>query len=192
MLTCGNISKNLTLATCATPATGIEASFVLMNFDDIDRSESSVTDDVLSAITMKTGKYGYRYESKDNSFESSVALNKGTYAKTFTHQVILRVFAKTQEVKDQLNQLTQGRVVVIAKNRDSHNPETRYEVYGWENGLAVSDFQATSTDGDGVIYTVTMASDDNARESSLPISFYAGSAAQTETALEALLPKASE
>lgn len=189
MTTCGTISKNLTLAECGNSVAGIEASFILMNFDDIDRSESPVTDKVLPAITMKTGKYGYRYESKNSSFESSVALNKGTYSKTFTHQAVIRVFTKTQEVKDQLDALAQARVAIIAKNKDNRNPETKYEVYGWENGLTVSDFQSTSTDADGVIYTITLASDDDARESALPASFYAGSEAQTETAIEALLPK---
>ena len=55
MTTCGTISKNLTLAECGNSVAGIEASFVLMNFDDIDRSESTETGDVLSNITMKDG-----------------------------------------------------------------------------------------------------------------------------------------
>lgn len=192
MTTCGTISKNLTLAECGNSVAGIEASFILMNFDDIDRSESTETGDVLSGITMKDGKHGYRYESHNNSFESSVAFNNGTYSKAFTHQVIIRVFSKTQEVKDQLNALAQGRVVAIVKNKTNRNPETKYEVYGWENGLEVSDFQAASTDADGVIYTITLASRDDSREGMLPVSFYAGSEAQTEAAIEALLPKTTE
>ena len=46
---------------------------------------------------------------------------------------------------------------------------------------------APSTDGDGVIYTVTLNSDEVSREGQLPLSFFAESLTATEAALAALI-----
>ena len=55
----------------------------------------------------------------------------------------------------------------------------------------MTDLQFASTDGDGVVYTFNLGSDDNARESELPASFYKESLATTEAALAALLAPAA-
>ena len=60
-------------------------------------------------------------------------------------------------------------------------------MYGWDNGLVMSDLQAASTDADGVLYTFNLSSDDNARESQLPLSYFSTTLAATETALESLI-----
>ena len=186
-MNCGNISNNLVLAACANSLAAIEADIVLINFDDVDRDSSTVSDGVLSSLVLKSSKYGYRYTSHKNAFEATVALNKGTYINSFVHGAVVRVFTKTQDAKDELNKLANGKVIAIVKNSDSQNDETKYEVYGWENGLVMSDLQAASTDADGVLYTFNLSSDDNARESQLPLSYYGTSLSATETALEALI-----
>lgn len=186
-MNCGNLSKNLVLAACKNSLAGIEADIVLINFDDVDRANSSVTDGVISTLALLSAKNAYRYTSHKNSFEATVALNKGTYLNSFVHGAVVRIFTKTQDAKDELNKLANGKVIAVVKNSDSQNDETKYEVYGWENGLVMSDLQAASTDADGVLYTFNLSSDDNARESQLPLSYFSSTLAATETALEALI-----
>ncbi|MCD8293803.1 MAG: hypothetical protein LUE27_00950 [Clostridia bacterium] len=163
-----------------------------MNFDDIDKSGCDVDENVLAELVLKSGKQAYRYVSARNAFESSTSLNSGTYVNTFKHQILGRIFLRTQEVKDQLIALSNAKVVVIVKNLDTANDETVYEVFGWDSGMVMSDLTQASTDGDGVLYSFTVATDDSSTESQLPLSFYAGSLAETETAIEALIASDTE
>lgn len=188
-MNCSRISKNLVLAACTNAVAGIEPEIILLNKADID--SIALESGVLSEITLKDSSYGVKYTSAKNAFEATVALNKGTYMNSFTHGVVCRVFSREQQTKDELNRLANAKVVAIVKNLDAHNDETKYEVYGLESGLVMTDLQFASTDGDGVVYTFNLGSDDNARESELPASFYKESLATTEAALTALLAPAA-
>ena len=185
---CAKITKSLVLAACVSAAVGLDTAIYIINFDDIDRSASQVSGNVISDIILKQGKYGYKYESARNAFEGNAPLNKGTYLNRFDHNLVLRVFSKTQEIKDELGRLANAKVVVVVENLAKNNPETLFEVYGWDAGLEVSDYQSATTDSDGVAATVTLNSPDNAKESDIPKSFYKTNEATTRTALEALLP----
>lgn len=189
IMNCSRISKNLVLAACTNAVAGIEPEIILLNKADID--SVALESGVLSEITLKDAVYGVKYTSAKNAFEATVALNKGTYMNSFTHGVVCRVFSREQQTKDELNRLANAKVVAIVKNLDAHNDETKYEVYGLESGLVMTDLQFASTDGDGVVYTFNLGSDDNARESELPASFYKESLATTEAALTALLAPAA-
>ena len=188
MKTCAKIASSLVLAACVSAAVGLESSIYIVNFDDIDRASSTVTGNVISSLVLNTGANGYKYESAKNAIEANSPLNKGTYHNRFDHNIVFRVFSKTQSIKDELGKLAQARVVVIVENLNSGSDETHFEVYGWDAGLEMTDFQAATTDGDGVVATVTLNSGDNAKESDLPKSFYSTSLATTRAALEALLP----
>ncbi len=189
-MSCGSITKNLTLNRCKASIAQISDTIVIINFDDVNKTKSDVDGNVIAELVLNEGAQAYKYVSARNAFESTTTLNKGTYVNTYSHQILGRVFFRSQEVKDQLVALTNGKVIVIVKNLDTTNEETVYEVYGWDSGLVLTDFQQASTDSDGVLYTITLASDDNSKESQLPLSFYAGSLAETETAIEGLLAEA--
>lgn len=186
-MNCGKITSNLALASCAASAAGLDKSIILANFEDIDREATQVENGVCSEFVLKEGKNAFEYTSEKNAFEGNSPLAKKTYRNMFDHSVLCRVFSKTQKVKTELNALANGKVVAIVKNVDVHNDETRYEIYGYESGLEMSALDAPTTDADGVQYNFTLASGDNAKESQLPLSFYAGSLEQTETAIEALV-----
>lgn len=187
MKDCSKISKDLTLAACGSSSSAIEADIILLRHADIDIDESAIEGNVVSAIVLKDGKFGVRITGEDNSFETDATLNAGTYRNSFVHKVVFRSFVKSQDIKDELNALANDRVVAIVKNLDNRSSETKYEVYGWDNGLKMSDFAAPSTDADGVIYNYALQSTDNAREGQLPLSFYAGSLQDTEKAIQSLL-----
>ena len=186
-MTCGNISKNIVAANCKISNAAIDADIILFNLDDIDKAQCKIDGNVCSEFMMKTGKFGYQWSGHKNSFESTVALYKGTYANGFDHALVLRVFAKTQDTKDELNKLAQGKVVAMVRNLDSQNDETKYEIYGYDNGLVMTDLQSASTDGDGVLYSFNLGEADNEHESQLPLSYFAETLAATEIAREALI-----
>ncbi len=185
MINCGKISANLTLASCASVSTAVEPEVILLNHSDIE--EVTEADGVISAIVLQQGASGYKYLTFNRGVEANATGNKGTYLTRFSHQVIIRVFAKSQDIKDQINALVNARVVAVVKNVSNADAEVKYEVYGIGNGLVVTDLQATSTDADGVVYAITLASDDNALEAQLPASFFTTSAEATEAAVEALV-----
>lgn len=191
MYNCANISKNLVLSQCAAGVAAIEPELILINFDDIDRASSEVNGNVISELVLLDAKKGYKYSSAKNAMEADSPLVKGTYRNAFDHKVVARVFDKTQDIKDELMKLKEGKVVAIVKNVDKRNEATRYEVYGWENGLEMGDLQAPSTDADGVIYNITLQSGDNAKESQLPMSLYAGALTATETMVAGLVAPAA-
>ena len=187
---CGQISNNLELAACENSAPGLDNELVLINFDDVDRSGSTVNGNVISALVLKDGKNGYHYTTERNGFDGDSPLNKGTYKTGFNHQIVARVFLRSQKNKDEINALAASRVIAVVKNNDTVNAETKYEVYGWDTGLVLNDFSAPTTDGDGIIYTLTLGTDENQRENQLPKSFYKESLAATETAFKALYTEA--
>lgn len=187
-LDCGKISANLTLAACGSSAIGVHPEVILINHSDIENVTEA--DGVVSAIVLKDGTYAYKYETYKNAVEVSSPINKGTYITRFQHQVVFRSFVKTQDIKYQLNALANGKVVAIVKNISNDSEETKFEVYGLDNGLVMTDLQNASNDADGIVYAVTLSSDDNALEGSLPASFFSTDVETTEAAINALLQSA--
>lgn len=188
---CGKITKNLLLAGCGASIAALAPEIILLNFADIDKAGSAVEGNVISTLLLNTGAKGVKYESAKKAFEGSTSLNKGTYLNTHNHQVLFRSFVKSQDVKNELNKFSNGRFVAIVKNLDIKNPETTYEVYGWDSGLVLSDFQSATTDTDGVLYTVTLTSDDDCKESELPKSLFSETLKDTETMINGLIASTS-
>lgn len=183
---CAQLSKNLALAACQNSTPGLESELVLINFDDVDRSASEVTDNVISDLILKESKTGFLYTSEKNAFEGDSPLNKGTYRTGFNHSLVIRAFVKSQDAKDEINAMARCKFIGVAKNKDTASGETKYEVYGWDNGLELNDLSAPTNDGDGIIYTITLGTGENQRESELPKSFYKTDLSSTEKAFEAL------
>ncbi len=184
-LNCGKISASLALAHCGASAIGIFPEVILMNHADIETVTEA--NGIVSSIVLKNGAYAYKYETFKNAVEASSPISRNTYLTRFQHQLVFRAFTKTQEIKDQLNALANANVVAIVKNVANDSNETKYEIYGLDNGLVMTDLQNASNDADGIVYAVTLSSDDNALEGSLPASFYTSDLETTEEAINALL-----
>jgi hypothetical protein len=63
---------------------------------------------------------------------------------------------------------------------------TKYEVYGWDSGLKLSENAFTTDFADNVVFAAKLASDDNSKEGQLPLSYFITSISATETALAGL------
>lgn len=183
---CAKLAANVTAAACKFVPAGIQGDCVLINFDDWKAATITKSGNVISAIALATGGHGYHIVSHDKAFTGSYSMTKGTYVNGYVHQLVLRSFDRTQDVKDFVNVMTNGRFVALVINMDTTNDATKYEVYGGDSGLKVSASTFDSSNTDGVINEMTLASEDGELESRIPDSFYNTDLATTAAAYEAL------
>lgn len=194
MINCAKLSANLAMASCKITNPALRGEVVLINFDDWQSATityDSTETEVITSIALAGTAKGVKLTSHEKAFDGQYSMNKGTYANSFVHTLVLRAFDRTQGVKDSINKIINGRFVAIVHNVDQADVKTAFEVYGAQNGLLASAIESDSTNGDGLVASITLASDDNQRESKVPTSFCAKSGSgfdyeATKTAFDAL------
>lgn len=188
-LDCSKIKTGFTNQVCGKPAiAGTTARVILLSYSDVDKSKSVVTDNVISSLILKAGATGYEVDSLPNATVGSDTINAGTYLKTHQHNVVVRIFKKSEAAKKFVNGLTNARVIAIVENNDTgDNGDTKYEVYGWGSGLELTEITVTTEMTDGVAYQVTLANGTIAQEGSLPMSLFNTDEQTTDLMVEGLL-----
>lgn len=188
-LDCSKIKTGFTNQVCGKPAiAGTTARVILLSYSDVDKSKSVVTDNVISSLILKAGATGYEVDSLPNATVGSDTINAGTYLKTHQHNVVVRIFKKSEAAKKFVNGLTNARVIAIVENNDTgDNGDTKYEVYGWDSGLELTEITVTTEMTDGVAYQVTLANGTIAQEGSLPMSLFDTDEKTTDLMVEGLL-----
>ena len=193
-LDCSKIKTGFINQVCGKPAiAGTTARVILLNYSDVDKSKSVVTDNVISSLILKAGATGYEVDSLPNATVGSDTINAGTYLKTHQHNVVVRIFKKSEAAKKFVNGLTNARVIAIVENNDTgDNGDTKYEVYGWDSGLELTEITVTTEMTDGVAYQVTLANGTIAQEGSLPMSLFNTDEATTDLMVDGLLAGGTE
>ena len=193
-LDCSKIKTGFINQECGKPAiAGTTARVILLSYSDVDKSKSDVTDNVISSLILKAGATGYEVDSLPNATVGSDTINAGTYLKTHQHNVVVRIFKKSEAAKKFVNGLTNARVIAIVENNDTgDNGDTKYEVYGWDSGLELTEITVTTEMTDGVTYQVTLANGTIAQEGSLPMSLFNTDEATTDLMVDGLLAGGTE
>lgn len=193
-LDCSKIKTGFTNQMCGKPAiAGTTARVILLSYSDVDKSKSVVTDNVISSLILKAGATGYEVDSLPNATVGSDTINAGTYLKTHQHNVVVRIFKKSEAAKKFVNGLTNARVIAIVENNDTgDNGDTKYEVYGWDSGLELTEITVTTEMTDGVAYQVTLANGTIAQEGSLPMSLFNTDEKTTDLMVDGLLAGGTE
>lgn len=188
-LDCSKIKTGFTNQVCGKPAiAGTTARVILLSYSDVDKSKSVVTDNVISSLILKAGATGYEVDSLPNATVGSDTINAGTYLKTHQHNVVVRIFKKSEAAKKFVNGLTNARVIAVVENNDTgDNGDTKYEVYGWDSGLELTEITVTTEMTDGVAYQVTLANGTIAQEGSLPMSLFNTDEKTTDLMVDGLL-----
>lgn len=188
-LDCSKIKTGFTNQVCGKPAiAGTTARVILLSYSDVDKPKSVVTDNVISSLILKAGATGYEVDSLPNATVGSDTINAGTYLKTHQHNVVVRIFKKSEAAKKFVNGLTNARVIAIVENNDTgDNGDTKYEVYGWDSGLELTEITVTTEMTDGVAYQVTLANGTIAQEGSLPMSLFNTDEKTTDLMVDGLL-----
>lgn len=193
-LDCSKIKTGFINQVCGKPAiAGTTARVILLSYSDVDKSKSVVTDNVISSLILKAGATGYEVDSLPNATVGSDTINAGTYLKTHQHNVVVRIFKKSEAAKKFVNGLTNARVIAIVENNDTgDNGDTKYEVYGWDSGLELTEITVTTEMTDGVAYQVTLANGTIAQEGSLPMSLFNTDEKTTDLMVDGLLAGRTE
>ena len=188
-LDCSKIKTGFINQACGKPAiAGTAARVILISYSDADKSKSVVTDNVISSLILKAGATGYEVDSLPNATVGSDTINAGTYLKTHQHNVVVRIFKKSEAAKKFVNGLTSARVIAIVENNDTGDGgDTKYEVYGWDSGLELTEITVTTEMADGVAYQVTLANGTIAQEGSLPMSLFDTDEATTDLMVDGLM-----
>lgn len=193
-LDCSKIKTGFINQVCGKPAiAGTAARVILISYSDVDKSKSVVADNVISSLILKAGATGYEVDSLPNATVGSDTVNAGTYLKTHQHNVVVRIFKKSEAAKKFVNGLTNARVIAIVENNDTGDSgDTKYEVYGWDSGLELTEITVTTEMTDGVAYQVTLANGTIAQEGSLPMSLFNTDEKTTDLMVDGLLAGGTE
>lgn len=181
---------------CENPnAAGLEKEALLINFDDIDRVASVVTNTpatgqqgaktVLTKLVLKAGKKANTIVQVKDSFSgTAVAQADGTYTTGFNHTFAFVSFDRSPAAKQAIANMVNTRTVAVVVNKTAPD-DSKYEVFGWYSGLGATatvtqDYVAA--EGVGAI-PITLVS---GLEPALPLSFYDTDLETTAAAFDTL------
>ncbi len=187
-MNCAELTKGLIADACKRAVSGLNGRILLMNYADIDRTATTELDGVVEALQLKEGKYAQAFEFKDTTLVAEHNLVKEAYLPTWEHIINAKILAKTQEAKNALEVLSKAKVVAIVENKEQGaDGSVKYEMYGYDAGMELTESNNTTAFADGVVYNIKLASPANEKESSLPRTIFKTSAATTDTMIEGLL-----
>lgn len=194
MATCKSISADI-LKDCDYPLAG-GANDLLMLINKSDWDDATVTYDntnpikitnIVFAVTSPVTE-GYIIEGQNNSVEPQATVVQLTYSKAYDHEVIFKIFNNNATIKEQVNNLVNGKVVAIVwnnfKNADGSNA---FEIYGAETGLEVVEGGRNVSDTDTLgAWSLTLRNNEKSRPSTPPHSLDAGSFAASKAIWDSL------
>ncbi len=183
---------------------GIKPNAIIINHDDINIDETTITNGVITSLELKAdsggvARKGFLARTLNDGISANVAFAKGTYYSGWDQNFTLRLFDNTPKVKKFIDELSKSRVVVILENNHikynidesasvEKKGETVYEVYGFYTGLELNEATRDSTDADTKGgYVLTCGCDENSKEPSLPITLFNQDLETTRKMVEGLI-----
>lgn len=186
MSACGEITIGSTYS-CSNPLQGgAKPNVRLINIDDIESvTISGTTPNLITAITLKTGKQAYLFEGFGKSVTPQQEVIKlGSGQNLYKHQVGLFIFDRTQVQKNNIQRLVLGQFVAIveATKKDAQ----AFEVFGLGNGLELVPGVINQLQENNGAYTIILATPEGSAEALLPQTFFVTDYAATLAAVQAL------
>lgn len=177
---------------------GLKGEVILFNQSDIDWTETTVIDGIITNLVLVENAYAYKAEMLDKTTTANIALVKGAYANGWDQNLTLRILDISPTVKKFIQQLSDSKVVAIVKNNYTKANAaattkgiTTYEAYGFYTGLELNENTRDSEDADTKGgYVVTLGCNENVKEPTLPITVFKTNLATTETMINGLLESA--
>ncbi len=186
-MACSNKLSNDLLNSCADkPKAGLahNSKAVLINISDIDRSGSTVADGQITDLVLASGATGYKLEYLKQlaSVNSEFAPNAEDVS-GFNHNFLGRMMVATQSNIEITAELSNGRFVVVVET--PLDAESKYKVFGWENGMDASAITYNVNEASGAIQ-FTLTTPENAVESYPAMGFYETDEVTSKAAFDAL------
>jgi hypothetical protein len=155
------LSKNFVRDCIYKPKAGLHEVAYLINLDDIDKASSQLgaTGMNISSIVMKMQSDGttprtiFKAEGAGKYPQGTSELVKGDNGSMWVHGLNARIVYYGVDQREELQAMVEnGRFVAIVKKRDGGlADEIRYEVLGWESGMAVQAVNWNSNENNGVV-----------------------------------------
>lgn len=159
--------------------------FTVSTASDLGGGSMELSDGIGTLEGGKAAKIQTFPDAVIGSYEAVV----GTYTTKFKHNVEVKIFLRSDEVKMGLNAIRTGRYAVIVPlgSGDMSNKTDVIvaELYGATNGLVASAISGTTALEDGVAVNVTLSSKDGAEENLVPINLV-GTFAELEVQIKSL------
>lgn len=134
------------------PKKGIDGGkAVIINFDDVDRSGSTVTGAKITALTLKSGTSGIALEWYKELASANASFAPNTEdVDGFLHNFLARMGTTSNEHAERANELKNGRFIVVYESRyKGVDSEDAFKVRGWENGLKLSELTENTLENSG-------------------------------------------
>ena len=156
----GKITANFVLDCNFLPIGGLTTNAVLINFDDIDRTATTINGTnrlLMTNLALKAGKTGYLFTGvKQTNAKNYTLVPKDTNVDKWTHGFNGTVFNPSVENKLQVANLGLGGkyVVVVEQLWKGEDNEDAFEVLGYYTGLKLNEATNASGENDNVITLV--------------------------------------
>jgi hypothetical protein len=191
---CGKLAMGVIGKDCDNPLVmGLKGEVVLFNQSDIDLTETTVEDGIITNLVLKTGTKAYKAEMLDKTTTANIALAKGAYSNGWDQNVTLRVLDIAPEVKKFIEQLSDSKVVAVVQNNyaklnsATEKGITVYEAYGFYTGLELNENTRDTEDADTKGgYVITLGCNDNVKEPTLPVTIFNTDLETTQTMIDGL------
>ena len=136
------------------PLKGLDGSkAVLINYDDVDFSASTMADGAVSALVLKAGTIGYdiSWYKELGSVTSSYAANAED-VDGFSHSFIARLSNSSTANSLAANELKNGRFLVVVETSYKGVAQAEaFKVYGFDSGMELSEMTQSSNENSGSI-----------------------------------------
>lgn len=165
------LDKSIAFDCSALPQGGLEASVIQINYEDWRAAKLAggvvLTNGVITAITLPTGKQGYKYEvPKGSNIVATSPLRQVDGIDGYDHSVQVRVATIDQLDREELSKMRFNKIVTIVTLS-----EGRSQVYGDNVGLRLSEYDSSMGDAgtSGTVNFTAMTDSREAPEVQIPI-----------------------
>jgi hypothetical protein len=185
----GKITADFVLDCDFLPIGGLTTNAVLINFDDIDRTATTISGTnrlLMTNLQLKAGKTGYLFTGvKQTNAKNYALVLKDNNVDKFTHGFNGTVFNPSVENKLQVANLALGGkyVLVVEQLWKGEANADAFEVLGYFAGLKLNEATNSSNENDNVI-TLVLGSEEGYEEPSLPHNLLETAYATTKTAYD--------
>jgi len=145
---CGKVANSILLS-CDNPLVpGLANNIYVFNMADIAFTFDATNPQLVNAISLAAGVYGYIFQSINNNVS---ALQKGTQTPAgprFDHEIDFDVLAYSSAVNEQILQIMTSRVCIIVENlyRSGGATDSTFNIYGGQYGLICADAERKADD----------------------------------------------
>lgn len=158
------------------PVQGISRAWI-GNWSELDKTASTTVKGgtVLTNLALlDNANLIFELEGDEDVFQGTSDIVIGDFENGFTHNFSYRILYQGPDQLEQLRLLTQkAKVFIIAEmvDRGRFSEETRFRVFGYENGLIISAAPYDSN-ADGGSTLVTLTTKENQEETTPPKLYY--------------------